>query len=109
MLASLWLSKIPPELLRQGPALERDLERLWEKASTRALTGPTSSVGPVFLCIFNAARPVGTILNGHGNADLFLDPSRGPAFDVGQPGVASTLLWWLAAGRVLGFGAERRR
>ena len=37
---SLDMSKIPRELLQQGPALERDLERLW-KSSTRALAGPT--------------------------------------------------------------------
>ena len=46
----------------------------------------------IFFCIFNRARPVGTILSGHGYAVLFLDPSRGPAFDVGQPGVASIVL-----------------
>ena len=73
-----------------------------EKALTRALTGSTLSVGRVLPCIFNAARPVGKIFNGHGYAVLFLDPSRGPAFDVGQPGVVSTVLGWLAAGRVLG-------
>ena len=28
---SLVLSKIPPELLQGGPALERDLERLWKR------------------------------------------------------------------------------
>ena len=63
-----------------------------EKALTRALTGSTLSVGRVFVCIFNEARPVGTSLNGHGCAVLFLDPSRGPACVVGQPGVASTVL-----------------
>ena len=73
-----------------------------EKALTRALTGSTLSVGRVFPCIFNAARPVGTIFNGHCYTVLFLDPSRGPAVDVGQPGVVSTVLGWLAAGRVLG-------
>ena len=73
-----------------------------EKALTRALTGSTLSVGRVFFCIFNAARPVDTILNGHGYAVLLLDPSRGLAFGVGQPGVASTVLEWLAAGRVWG-------
>ena len=49
-----------------------------------------------------AARPVGTILSTHGCAVPFLDPSCGPAFDVGQSGVASTVLVWLAAGRVCG-------
>ena len=33
---------------------------------------------------------------------FFLDPARGPAFGIGQPGVASRVLLWLAAGRVLG-------
>ena len=56
-----------------------------EKALTRALTGSTSSVGRVLLCIFNATRLVDTILNGHDHADLFLDPSRASKFDVGQP------------------------
>ena len=49
-----------------------------------------------------AARLFGTILSTHGCAVLFLDPSRGPAFDVGQLGVASTVLVWLAAGRAWG-------
>ena len=40
-----------------------------EKALTRALVGPTFRV---FLSILNAARPVGTILNTHGYAVLFL-------------------------------------
>ena len=53
---------------RPGTTLEKDL--------TRALTGPTLSVGRVFLCIFTTARPVRTVLSGHGYAVLFLDHSR---------------------------------
>ena len=75
--------------------------KLWKRLY-RALTGPTLRVGRVFLCIFNTARLVGSMSNTHGYAVLFLDTSRGPAFDVGQPGVASTVLGWRAAGRVLG-------
>ena len=47
-----------------------------EKALTRALTGPALSVWRVFICIFTTARPVRTILSGHGCAVLFLDHSR---------------------------------
>ena len=46
------------------------------------------------------ARSDGTILSTRGYAVLFLDPSRGGAFDVGGAHVASTVLGWLAAGRV---------
>ena len=56
---------------------------------------PLSASDEFSFAIFNTARPVGTILSGHGYAVLFLGPSRGP-------GVASTVLGWLAAGRVLG-------
>ena len=42
-----------------------------EKTLTRSLTGSTWSVRRVFLCIVNAVRPVGTILNGHDYAILF--------------------------------------
>ena len=37
---------------------------------------------------------------------LFLDPAHGPAFDVGQPGVASKVWRWLAASHVLGMWCE---
>ena len=88
---SLVMSKIPPELLRHWKRLQRVRSLDLLKASD-----------DYFLCILTTARPVGTILSGHGYAVLFPGPSRGPAFDVGQPGVASTVLKWLAAGRVLG-------
>ena len=74
-----------------------------EKTLTRALTGSTSRIGRVFLCISNTVRPVGSMSNTHtGYAVLILDPCRGPAFDVGQSAVTSTVLELLAVGRVLG-------
>ena len=41
---------------------------------TRALTGATFSIGQVFFSIFNAARPVGSMLCGHDYAVLFSGP-----------------------------------
>ena len=47
-----------------------------ERALARALTSSTLSGGRVFLCIFNTARPVGSILFSHGYATKFFSWTR---------------------------------
>ena len=89
---SLVMSKIPPELLRHRKRLQR----------VRSLD-LLENVGRFFpLYSHNSPSCRHNFERSRICSSLSWTLPAVPPFDVGQPGVASTVLKWLAAGRVLG-------